>query len=969
MKQSKRGWKYLLFVALFLFVSPVWGVLNNGFDTEYLYLSHFGCDEGEGGLYVMNRYTGEQVAILQPAGSMWSTLTFSGTGTNDARLFAAKERVPVSPDAIEYNDDVSLIELDAQGNVVKEIFLSAILGITPGNPPLINPAVGTLRYSSYHDCLFIGINPDREHTGPGNNAMAYAIDLGLSTIIATYTGPNICKAFIDKNWGGGYSGPMVDINTRNGTLYMSSYNLGEEGDTGLGDLVAFDTSGGSTNIYTTLIDGVTASLSSGWANPVCPVYRGFIPDGRESIVVTQSGDTSWHQQREYYLDEVDGDGNLVERVHPEELEWWIERRPFRAQLEEDTGIILAPSLNEDKNLYDRAGVWYLNPDDTVTKFTEGDNWTQSEGIHDVDSPGSRPQCRAMVWPASLQTAIQHHGETSPTPDQLDYVVTNTGMNDSFSYTVIEDPEVSWISLNKISSGPISVNTFDTVTATFDTTGLGPGVYNTELVFTDDCSTVGVYRRPIQLHVNECVWDISPESTQSYKVTGDLTVWGNCQQPEDYIFTVSNIAGLDIYYTVEEVDSGDPATAVPYDYSWLALDKTSGGPVPEGTSDLVTVTITSDNTSKEAYLRFTPSCGTQGQGASTVIRKIEVTTLTATGNEKGFKHLYAGDVNPLDVNSCGEGCTFVIHTDIGGNNQAIGTVVTDLDADNGKAFNILQNSGTDPAGRYGYRSYTTDPLGNVRNYVNARLGFTMVARLKVQYNFQVAGLIWAWSKARSASTGYETPKAGYNIGWGGLGPAHKAKIREYQILTIPIEDRTSEALAFGDEQGAYHIIRLVNGFGIYGNRTLKVYFDEDPTPVLSFEGTDPTDTGTSNDSFCFGTFGASAIADAWWDWISFTNMGMYAPGEEDTCIGSLIPDFPPPCNDPFADVDGDGDVDQDDFAQFQLCYTAGGGGVPDGCTCLNTDGDGDIDSIDYMAFENCASGPAVAANPACDDPAP
>lgn len=76
-----------------------------------------------------------------------------------------------------------------------------------------------------------------------------------------------------------------------------------------------------------------------------------------------------------------------------------------------------------------------------------------------------------------------------------------------------------------------------------------------------------------------------------------------------------------------------------------------------------------------------------------------------------------------------------------------------------------------------------------------------------------------------------------------------------------------------------------------------------------------------------------------------------------------------CPDPFADTDRDLDVDQNDLAVFQNCFTGIGGGVPDGCECLDRDnagaGDGDIDEDDYSAFESCASGPDVPANPLCD----
>jgi hypothetical protein len=78
-----------------------------------------------------------------------------------------------------------------------------------------------------------------------------------------------------------------------------------------------------------------------------------------------------------------------------------------------------------------------------------------------------------------------------------------------------------------------------------------------------------------------------------------------------------------------------------------------------------------------------------------------------------------------------------------------------------------------------------------------------------------------------------------------------------------------------------------------------------------------------------------------------------------------------CHDPFADADGDGDVDQDDFAKFQICFTGDATGDPLGtyppqnCECFDTDGDGDVDGTDFTAFQNCASGPGIPADVNCD----
>lgn len=82
---------------------------------------------------------------------------------------------------------------------------------------------------------------------------------------------------------------------------------------------------------------------------------------------------------------------------------------------------------------------------------------------------------------------------------------------------------------------------------------------------------------------------------------------------------------------------------------------------------------------------------------------------------------------------------------------------------------------------------------------------------------------------------------------------------------------------------------------------------------------------------------------------------------------------PPCPDLYADADRDGDVDQEDFAVFQLCYTGQNlGPVAPECLCFDRPDvgtgkpDGDVDQADYQAFEACASGPMIPADPACDD---
>jgi hypothetical protein len=72
-----------------------------------------------------------------------------------------------------------------------------------------------------------------------------------------------------------------------------------------------------------------------------------------------------------------------------------------------------------------------------------------------------------------------------------------------------------------------------------------------------------------------------------------------------------------------------------------------------------------------------------------------------------------------------------------------------------------------------------------------------------------------------------------------------------------------------------------------------------------------------------------------------------------------------CQDPFADLDADGDVDQSDFGEWQLCLGMTGGTSATRCDCLDRANDGAIDSADFAAFRACLSGPGQPSDPDCD----
>lgn len=74
-----------------------------------------------------------------------------------------------------------------------------------------------------------------------------------------------------------------------------------------------------------------------------------------------------------------------------------------------------------------------------------------------------------------------------------------------------------------------------------------------------------------------------------------------------------------------------------------------------------------------------------------------------------------------------------------------------------------------------------------------------------------------------------------------------------------------------------------------------------------------------------------------------------------------------------DFDGDGDVDEDDLAQFALCFTGPDGGpVPPECDPGDFDDDDDIDCDDWDQFVLAWTGPGdppIPPEAPCDIPIP
>jgi hypothetical protein len=622
-----------------------------------------------------------------------------------------------------------------------------------------------------------------------------------------------------------------------------------------------------------------------------------------------------------------------------------------AQADIEAAITDGKFNNGVTNVYsDASWHYYQRPADYNSYVHNGDPtdiWIVEKG----------PACDTGVTPVDDQTVDM-------APDQtVDVVYTVRNFGDvSVGYTVAESPDVSWLTLDKTSATGLAgspgglAGATDDVTATINTAGMTGGSYTVDLIFTDDCASANPHIRTINVEIASCFWELTP--------VGPIHTWADCANPQIYNYSVtnSNYSVNSLTYTVEECDSAGGAA----DWSWITLTKTSGGPVPPNSSDTIPVTVSATQSDTQGYIKVISTCG------SDVTEEIREIRQWYQNNVAGYKHAYLGDVDPLLMDSCkhvppdGEvsgRCLFVALSGMSGFTGKIhGTVVDDPQAQNGKAFYIS----TAETGRAGYGTHVNDGVNPHMDRFKAHLGTTIVGRLKVTAYSIVGAMLWTYNDSIGENPWMQST---HRTGWGGVA---NGKITEYHVKPTG-ENIVTDPLASGDDRLAYHTFRMAIGGGKYGDLvSFMCYFDEDPDPVIEVHGwwLSPAIYNYLGDRFCFGTYGGGASGDIYWDWISFTNMGMYGPGEEDDCIGTLIFDFPPPCNTPFADADNDGDVDQDDFAEFQVCYsgTAPHPDTPEYCRCFNREGaDNDVDDNDFTEFEKCAGGPniPVLGDPDCD----
>jgi hypothetical protein len=172
-----RSSRWLLCTSILFMAGPqAWAQINNGFDARQIFaIKQTPNPEVSGSPFMgtIKVYQESDGAFVRDftGHEGWISLTFSGEGTNDARCYALRKRNttgvggPIDPPVNDLPDD---------------LFMSSLPGWVPTN----NVLDGSIRYSTFHDTLFIGFDRNPSATDPG---IVHEINLGLSQILNTPT--------------------------------------------------------------------------------------------------------------------------------------------------------------------------------------------------------------------------------------------------------------------------------------------------------------------------------------------------------------------------------------------------------------------------------------------------------------------------------------------------------------------------------------------------------------------------------------------------------------------------------------------------------------------------------------------------------------------------------------------------------------------------------------------------------------
>ena len=209
----------------------------------------------------------------------------------------------------------------------------------------------------------------------------------------------------------------------------------------------------------------------------------------------------------------------------------------------------------------------------------------------------------------------------------------------------------------------------------------------------------------------------------------------------------------------------------------------------------------------------------------------------------------------------------------------------------------------------------------------------------------------------------------------VGPDPDGDLEGYNLTTIPASDLyvLDDMICPGHDQASKNLMKLIVRLaGIFETDCSNGTDDDedgltdcdDPDcsddPACPENCTNGVDDDADGDSDCDDTECAGiepCVETFCGDGLDGDQDGM-TDCEDPDCAGD------PACESVGPDFDGDGDVDQSDFGQLQVCLTGPYVWVETECEGADMDGNGHVDEGDIMFFSDCLSGANVPAPPEC-----
>jgi len=842
------------------------GYSNNGFDTNHVW-----CPNGQTGALEEWTEAGVFIKAFTPLNTYWYTVTFAGTGTNDARLFVAKHEPHWTQGAVK---DIRIAELDSAGNVIagQDVTLGDLLGVTDVYDELV---VGQLRYSHYRNSLFLSAADTSSGTNP---AVAWEIDLDLTTVLNTFTGPI-------------YSGGKtvgIALNTDDGTLYMTATDLNSSSVPNKGDLIAFDTSGGSTSTYTTLIDCEAAGWDpgDGYRAPWGVVYRGMSnTSGHPTIMTTHKNDDYLaYGVKEYYLDQTDSTGNLLLRA-----DYWPNKSRPIGQMD----MLQQDGVPNHESAWFAAritanGYLEIAYDDVASAYGDAGG----TAFWDIASPGYGAP------PANLPPVIEEI-----TPD-----------------TIIAPADTPYVQNLILMQGTPTINWT-----------LLEGPDDAQLVGNDSGATVSGWT-PGRLADEGKTFSFEVQASNAFG--SDTESWNvrvpalnNGFETEHVYYCRGTGEGTDgqIRHS-NEFDGLDKYLMTPLE-GWRSLTFSGTGKNDarlfaarmNGVNDIQIVEIDSTSTDVIPVYNQTASLSTivgttfsdQLDLGNIRYNRYHDTLIIAVNTD--YSTWTPATAYEIDLN-----LSTLIHTYQGPNVPAKQVDIA-FDETRGTLLMVNRNLGEDPV---------ATGMGDLIafNTVGRTVGGTTTT-----YTTLIDGPTYAAGNPKWSEPNTLIYRAG--------DPS-----RDDGSDTVLVAFRKGTAAA---EVLEFYLDTTLHPTDGNGNLQLR------RNHAAVKDG-----WGGQQDELTGDVWFGCKQRDGWWAIYTDDTMTRFGNWKF-TDIDS--PPYVPVCNRPFMDTDADGDVDQDDFGIFQICYTGSGIPIPDDpayCMCFDSEGDNDIDQDDFTAFQNCATGPNI-----------